>query len=859
MVFLKLLLKLLKFINVFKLNFLIIAIALFWVNITFSQHLTHSEHATHSQDTDGGNRNFATASLESEIQPILSNAIRVGEGLRSLGSFLPESIRKGLNNLKNSKYSSHTIDSIQKLLDPFCLVEVIINPEMRVSVTQGSAKPELIQYGWRSFLVKIYNDAGTNGRLEINSPNALPVFNRSTGQHHAIKENLLEKDELQNRFLEVLLYRNAPLKSNLSGLKLEYAIVQIYSNEQGSKEAKIGFNVGEGTQDIGFRNTADILFSSNKSVKVKINVKDEVGSPTMASFIFSDNVDRFREDNKIDPYPTTDYRLTWSMLDDWEMPGFIASPEIWNGIMNGGPNFQYDSVISKSNRLIGIYPLPSRRSAWKDEYPDFYFQPQVYRSDGEHIFLPPGTYSVNFGKGPEYLKGKATIIVPSNTDSIVVNFKLKRWINLAAIGWYSADHHIHAAGCSHYESPEEGVEPDDMWRQIQGEDLNIGLNLTWGPGWYNQKKNFTGKDYLLSNKKNILHYDVEVSGFPSSHAGHLVLLNLKEDDYPNTSTIEDWPSWTLPILSWAKKQGAVVGYAHSGIGLEPETATTELPNYITPKMNGIGANEYIMSLAHNAVDIFSVGNTPPLWELNMWYHSLNAGFRPRISGETDFPCLTDERVGRYRVYAKLNERLSYDEYMSSLKKGRSYVSDGYSHLVDFKVNNQNLGDENDIKADSGENLIVAVKAAALLQIHRGEVERMIAKRKYYQGPVWHLEKARIGESRTVPVELIVNGESVDRKVILADGNWNNLIFNYKITQSSWVALRIFPSCHTNPIFIKINDRPIVKKKSVEWCLKALEKCWEKKNNNIRQSEKVDARKAYDESKIIYENLLKISN
>jgi hypothetical protein len=60
-------------------------------------------------------------------------------------------------------------------------------------------------------------------------------------------------------------------------------------------------------------------------------------------------------------------------------------------------------------------------------------------------------------------------------------------------------------------------------------------------------------------------------------------------------------------------------------------------------------------------------------------------------------------------------------------------------------------------------------------------------------------------------------------------------------------------------FIKINDRPIVKKKSVEWCLKALEKCWEKKNNNIRQSEKVDARKAYDESKIIYENLLKISN
>ena len=30
-------------------------------------------------------------------------------------------------------------------------------------------------------------------------------------------------------------------------------------------------------------------------------------------------------------------------------------------------------------------------------------------------------------------------------------------------------------------------------------------------------------------------YDVEVSGFPSSHAGHLCLLRLKEDDYPGTT------------------------------------------------------------------------------------------------------------------------------------------------------------------------------------------------------------------------------------------------------------------------------------------------------------------------------------
>ena len=102
---------------------------------------------------------------------------------------------------------------------------------------------------------------------------------------------------------------------------------------------------------------------------------------------------------------------------------------------------------------------------------------------------------------------------------------------MAKMGWFSADHHVHAAGCSHYERPEEGVLPEHMWRQTQGEDLNIACNLTWGPCWYHQKNYFTGKIHPLSNKNNLLRYDVEISGFPSSHAGHICLLRLKAVSY----------------------------------------------------------------------------------------------------------------------------------------------------------------------------------------------------------------------------------------------------------------------------------------------------------------------------------------
>ena len=54
---------------------------------------------------------------------------------------------------------------------------------------------------------------------------------------------------------------------------------------------------------------------------------------------------------------------------------------------------------------------------------------------------------------------------------------------------------------------------------------------------------------------NVIRYDVEVSGFPSSHAGHLCLLRLKEDDYPGTTKINEWPSWgvhTMDPPRWAR-------------------------------------------------------------------------------------------------------------------------------------------------------------------------------------------------------------------------------------------------------------------------------------------------------------------
>ncbi|MEJ0029208.1 MAG: hypothetical protein WDO15_02010 [Bacteroidota bacterium] len=68
-------------------------------------------------------------------------------------------------------------------------------------------------------------------------------------------------------------------------------------------------------------------------------------------------------------------------------------------------------------------------------------------------------------------------------------------------------------------------------------------------------------------------------------------------------------------------------------------------------------------------------------------------------------------------------------------------------------------------------------------------------------------------------------------------------------------MRILPSSHTNPFFIKVDDKPIVDVKSVKWCRDAVDKCWKEKQKAIRSSDKTAAKAAYDEARKVYDGLM----
>ncbi len=71
-------------------------------------------------------------------------------------------------------------------------------------------------------------------------------------------------------------------------------------------------SVGQGTQDLGFRNDVDVLFNCAASAEVTFRVHDENKQPTTASFIIHDHQGRV--------YPSLAKRLA---------PDFAFHPQIY--------------------------------------------------------------------------------------------------------------------------------------------------------------------------------------------------------------------------------------------------------------------------------------------------------------------------------------------------------------------------------------------------------------------------------------------------------------------------------------------------------------------------------------------------
>ena len=151
-----------------------------------------------------------------------------------------------------------------------------------------------------------------------------------------------------------------------------------------------------------------------------------------------------------------------------------------------------------------------------------------------------------------------------------------------------------------------------------------------------------------------------------------------------------------------------------------------------------------------------------------------------------FPCIYGDRVGLGRSYVQLGETLSYDRWAEGLRDGRAYSTDGKSHLIDFKVNDVTMGvNGSELRLDKASTVKVTARVAARLD--SAAANASFQGLKIGSKPYWDLERARLGDTREVPVEVVVNGRPAARRTIAADGTIRDVAFDVPIERSSWVA------------------------------------------------------------------------
>ncbi len=633
-----------------------------------------------------------------------------------------------------------------------------------------------------------------------------------------LADTLTVVPRIESSWLEVKLAG----PTDVSGLDVEYKVISLYSRDGGSRSGELMFllAVEEATESLTrppFRKAWQRMGFESRQYAAKID---------------------------FDCLPARDIRFD------------VREPD--------GSSTVAALTVRDSQRRA--YPSKAMRLA-----PDMFFHEHVYRATGEVIALPAGQYEISARRGPEYREVRVEVDLSADSESVTI--ELDRWADPAARGYYSGDPHIHAGGCSHYSVPSEGVTPETMIRHVRGEGLWMGSVLTWGPCYYHQKQFFSGLsispraelEYPAMQQaqgmtwdpqdtdrdsQSLLRYDLEVSGFPSSHSGHVILLGLTDQDYPGTELIEDWPSWNLPVMRWGHAQNALVGYAHCGLGLA--VGTDELPNYVVPEFQSIGSNEIIVDVPLGAADFQCGAEFDPAAELNIWYHLLNVGYRTLMLGETDYPCIYDDGPGVGRTYVRLPEaphgEQALEAWLGGLKEGPSYFGDGRSHVYDFAVEGS-VGRELAVDAPGS----VKVTATVAAWLPEQPPAAPAAGQPVYSAPVgWHLERSRIGQSRNVLVEVLVNGVPAGSQELLANGNEQEIEFDLDLERSSWIALRILRSVHTQPIFVEIAGSPIrASRRSARWLHDSVDALWKAKSGFIRETERSAAREAYDAAQAIY--------
>ena len=411
-----------------------------------------------------------------------------------------------------------------------------------------------------------------------------------------------------------------------------------------------------------------------------------------------------------------------------------------------------------------------------------------FYTDGSFsIEVGPGEAQIDIAHGPAYATAHDAIPIVAG-QSVEKIYTLKRLIDPLAMGWYSADEHLH-------QTPDSEL--------MLAEDLNLaalpicgGVDLQYRPSQkVTQRPDAT---HLLVSDVPAVEWDCFLWSLPKPLA-----MRLGTDDWPQEDfATSDRPGANDLRTSFVVRTPFLIEQMHAAGAtliayMHDPPRVAYYPLYVANgwiDVYGVLENGYC-SIANRTEAEFWRGFDGERGNFGVWYRFLNCGYRlPASAGTDNVGMGVGVWKGYNRVYAKLDGPLTVENWLAALKRGRTFVTNRPLLFVTF--DGKEPGSELAINLAQASPLSVDIHAVSATPISRIDIlhQGRVLKQIDIDPPAGDIRRS---EKITVPT-------------------------------SGWLAVRClgrsenpnlspgFALAHTSPFYVIVEGRPIRSPEDARW-------------------------------------------
>jgi hypothetical protein len=380
--------------------------------------------------------------------------------------------------------------------------------------------------------------------------------------------------------------------------------------------------------------------------------------------------------------------------------------------------------------------------------------PYYFFTDGRFdVRVPAGTSTIQVGKGYEYALKTVTVTAGAH-DTIDVAIDLHRSLDMASLGWYSGDTHIHMH--------RRATNDDTLLTITSAKDVRYAYLLSMNTGGYDHggtKYESVPQEKGLGDASVAKRGPYHISSgheYRTRRLGH-VTIDLPDRYVPANGLTENTdagPSLGV-IADQAHKLNGFIGLAHGGYHLQE-------------------ADALLLDSKMDFLELLQFGGYRSLG-LDGWYDLLNIGYRLPIVGASDYP--PTRELSSEITYVWSDKVPTARTFLEGITRGESFATSG--PMLFATVGGLKPGGILSLGADTDTTISVEIEVVSPIY------------------PVQH-------------IEVIKNGHVIDHQFDqIGRTNWT-LVTTVAIDATSWVAVRAYGNAgtesHTNPVYIYVGQK-----------------------------------------------------